>query len=226
MTSASIQSYLQTEAKMAGLPDDVQEQRGKDACQMGISNLWYSWRWSCRVKAGTLVALGDDETINFPGDFRSMKSIREINSSQGTKLSFMDKEEFDEYVPKLSNAQTSNPMVFTVYKDREDDVYKFQSFPRPIAQSIPFLYYTTAPSDAADVPEELLAALIACCRKFVYKPGTREFAGARLDAANEIALAKTVDKVSFEKTFKLAPSGNISRLKGLAWTDTWLNSTS
>lgn len=169
------------------------------AINLGLADFWGAHPWSFKQYEYSLTCSGE-ETDELPDEFESFRSVREEERNLGGKPFFVNKEDFDAAIPKVSWHAQGIPQMYTAYKDADKNKWYVKWYPQPEGGEVMYLsLYMDTPDDVSRVPNRFTAALDAHIAKFVYPFGTPGFINARTVAEGELKKAKYRDKLNQSK---------------------------
>ena len=203
MDVVTLKKYFATEAKLAGLESAQLDERIDAAIEIGLADFWGYWDWKFKLRLDTFTVSTTADSYNLPLQFGGLKSIRETTSTNGQKLWFLEKEEFDRLVPKPSAWTSGTPQYYTLTFDINSPGPKISFYPRPSgSMTFQLLMYQNTPGSVQDIPPEFAGGLVSVIAKYVYPIGSEGRARAELEAFHRLEKLKTQDKQNKGKIFR------------------------
>ena len=179
------------------VPDD--DKYVKNAIKSGFQQFWGAKPWSFKVRTSTLSITSEADTYDLPADFDSMLSLREETSNMGFKLVYMDKEQFDEVIPKQSFYSGNDSLIYTIFNVEDSDIERpkkvLSVHPRPSSTTLYLTYNRTIPENLEDIPDKFQSGLEACVSSHIFMPGFDQRIKAYNEARAEIRRLEVQDNL-------------------------------
>lgn len=142
------------------------------AVQTGLKEFWGAHSWSFKSTETTMTVDGTTDDYDLPDNFSSIKVVREENSTHGRKLQYRLKEDFDKDIPRIGSMTTGDPVIYTIYYNGDDGLYKIKIFPNVSSSTTLYIdYYRTTPADSASVPDKFAPLILTYAAKNAYPFG-------------------------------------------------------
>lgn len=187
-----------TKALKMDFTDTDMDNYVKNAIKSGLQQFWGAKSWSFKVATTTISITSAADSYDLPDDFDSAVSIKEKNSIRGFKLIHMNKEQFDELIPKPAVWDSDFPLVYTIYHvDSDDDAGKFviSIYPRPSSLTLDLAYNKTTNDNVKVVPDKFQSGVEACIASHIFLPGFNQRTVAYNEARAEIRRLEVQDNL-------------------------------
>lgn len=180
----------------------------ENAISMGLKQFWGAKPWSFKQRQAILTIGTASDSYDLPADFDSMISIREESSIQGFRIEHVNKEMFDQLVPRQSFPADNNfSLIYTVFTIEDEDAKTnskkvISIHPRPSSTSIPILYNKTTPDNLSEIPDKFQSGLEAFVAAHIFLPGfdqrIKAYNEARVET-NRLEVQDNLDRSDLER---------------------------
>lgn len=179
-----------TKALKIDIPETDMKNYVNNAIKSGLQQFWGAKPWSFKESATTIAITTAADSYDLPSDFDSAIAVKEENSFNGFKLIHMEKEQFDELIPKQSAWNNEYPLIYTTYHvdSDTDDAGKFviSIHPRPSSLTLTLAYNKTTNKNVKVVPDKFQSGVEACVSAHIFLPGFNQRSVAYNEAMAEI----------------------------------------
>ncbi len=186
------------------------------AIQSGLQRFWGASKWSFKGGTYKLVISAASDSYDLPDNFDSMITLREETSNKGLKLSFMEKEAFDAFVPKQSAWSSNNPYHYTIFYE-ENGKRVISVYPRPSSTTLYLHYLKTTPADVTRVPDKFQGGVESAISMSIFLPGKSSRKVAYNEFREEVKRLEVQDKQDMSKYLKYKTEADIPYYNDLPW---------
>jgi len=187
---------------------------------MGKNDFWSAYPWAFKEKHDTLTTAASTETVDMPGDFEGICSIRERESDNGRKLIRLGADEYDRRIPYSADLAQDKPAYYKIYFDAADNLWKAALYPTPNAAYTLYLTYHII-EDVGIIPEKYDAGLTAFVGKYIWLPGTAERQAAIEQSIIELERLKQVDDPDVETPTRFLDANEAINPRSKKWYEDW-----